>query len=79
MVIKILGSGCKKCIKLEKRVKKVLLMQEISAEVIKVTDILEISKYNLLKTPGILINEVLVSSGKLLEDDEIYQLIQSHM
>ena len=78
MIIKILGSGCKKCNKLEKRVKKVLLMNDLTAQVIKVNDILEISKYNLLKTPGLVINEIVVSSGLLLEDEEILQLIKSH-
>lgn len=78
MIIKVLGSGCKKCIKLEKRIKKVILQNEIDAEVEKVTDFQEIAKYNLLQTPGVVIDDVVVASGKLLEDDEILKLINEN-
>lgn len=78
MKIKVLGSGCKKCIKLEKRIKKVILQNKIDAEVEKVTDFQEIAKYNLLQTPGVVIDDVVVASGKLLEDDEILNLIKQN-
>jgi small redox-active disulfide protein 2 len=78
MIIKVLGSGCKKCIKLEKRIKKVILQNKIDAEVEKVTDFQEIAKYNLLQTPGVVIDDVVVASGKLLEDDEILKLINDN-
>jgi small redox-active disulfide protein 2 len=78
MIIKVLGSGCKKCIKLEKRIKKVILQNKIDAEVEKVTDFQEIAKYNLLQTPGVVIDDVVVASGKLLEDDEILKLINEN-
>lgn len=78
MIIKVLGSGCKKCIKLEKRIKKVILQNNINAEVEKVTDFQEIAKYNLLQTPGVVIDDVVIASGKLLEDDEILKLINDN-
>lgn len=78
MIIKVLGSGCKKCIKLEKRIKKVILQNKIDAEVEKVSDFQEIAKYNLLQTPGVVIDDVVVASGKLLEDDEILKLINEN-
>jgi small redox-active disulfide protein 2 len=78
MIIKVLGSGCKKCIKLEKRIKKVILQNKIDAEVEKVTDFQEIAKYNLLQTPGVVIDDVVIASGKLLEDDEILKLINDN-
>lgn len=77
MIIKVLGSGCKKCVKLEKRIKKVVIQHNIDAKVEKVTDIIEISKFNLLSTPGIAIDDKVVASGKLLEEDEILKLIQA--
>jgi len=78
MKIKVLGSGCKKCVKLEKRIKKVIIQNDLDASVEKVTDIIEISKYNLLNTPGVIINDKVVASGRLLEEDEIVDLIRAN-
>jgi len=78
MIIKVLGSGCKKCVKLEKRIKKVVLQNDFDASVEKVTDVLEIAKYNLLQTPGVVIDEKVVASGKLLEEDEILALLKTN-
>lgn len=79
MIIKVLGSGCKKCIKLENNIKNILLKENISAQVIKETDIVEISKYNVMSTPGIVINENLVSAGRIPSDKEIIQFIQANL
>ncbi|QWC00025.1 thioredoxin family protein [Mycoplasmatota bacterium] len=79
MVIKVLGSGCKKCIKLEKRIKKVLINENMKAEVKKVTDMIEISAYNIMSTPAMVIDDLVVSSGKLLEEEEILDLINKEL
>lgn len=78
MVIKVLGSGCKKCQRLETRIKDVLRKENIEAQVEKVTDMMEISAYNVLTTPAIVINDKVVSSGKLLEHEEISALIKAN-
>lgn len=71
MTIKILGSGCPKCRRLEEKVKILLVMNSIDAEVEKVTDINEMMKYNIMLTPGLVINEVLKSSGNIPDDEHI--------
>ncbi|MGE4571164.1 MAG: thioredoxin family protein [Candidatus Izemoplasmatales bacterium] len=78
MVIKVLGSGCKKCQRLETRIKDVLRKENIEAQVEKVTDMMEISAYNVLSTPAMVINDKVVSSGKLLENEEISALIKAN-
>lgn len=78
MVIKVLGSGCKKCQRLETRIKDVLRKENIEAQVEKVTDMMEISAYNVLTTPAMVINDKVVSSGKLLENEEISALIKAN-
>ena len=65
MQIKVLGPGCPNCQELERRVKKALDELKVQAEVIKVTDFGEISRY-VMTTPGVVINEKVKHSGKPL-------------
>jgi small redox-active disulfide protein 2 len=69
--IKILGSGCANCKRLEARARKVVESLGLEVEVEKVTDFSEIMKYPILSTPGLVINEKVVSSGRIPSDDEI--------
>jgi small redox-active disulfide protein 2 len=69
--IKILGSGCANCKRLEQIARKVVESLGLEAEVEKVTDFSEIMKYPILSTPGLVINEKVVSSGRIPSDDEI--------
>ena len=65
LTIKILGSGCANCKRLEQIARKVVEDMALDAEVIKVTDPNDILKYNILSTPGLVINEKVVSSGRI--------------
>jgi small redox-active disulfide protein 2 len=65
LTIKILGSGCANCKRLEQIAQKVVSEMGIEAEVIKVTEYLDIMAYNVMSTPGLVINEKLVSSGRI--------------
>jgi small redox-active disulfide protein 2 len=65
MEIKVLGPGCPNCQDLERRVKQALKELNLEAQVIKVTDFAEISKY-VMMTPGVVINEKVKHSGKPL-------------
>lgn len=75
MIIKILGSGCKKCLALEANVKAALLAADTEAEVEKVTDFVDIARYGVTSTPGFVINERAVASGRVLTPAEISALL----
>lgn len=75
MEIKILGTGCPKCKQLEKLTKDALEENNISAEVKKVEDIVDIMNYGVMATPGLVINEKLVLSGRLPSKSEINKLV----
>ncbi|GAP21959.1 thioredoxin family protein [Leptolinea tardivitalis] len=69
--IKILGSGCANCKRLEAMARKVVGDLGIEAEFEKVTDYAEIMKYPILSTPGLVINEKLVSAGRIPTEEQI--------
>lgn len=75
MVIKVLGSGCSKCKKLEENVRKAVADQGIQAEVIKVSDLKDIMAYGVMMTPALVIDEKVVSSGKILTLADISKLL----
>ncbi len=75
LTIKVLGSGCENCKRLEATARKVVAQLAIEAEVIKVTDHSEIMKYHLLATPGLVINEKVVSAGRVPDEAEVTTLI----
>ena len=65
LTIKVLGSGCANCKRLEQIAHKVISEMGIEAEVVKVTEYPDIMAYNVLSTPGLVINEKVVSSGRI--------------
>jgi small redox-active disulfide protein 2 len=69
--IKVLGPGCANCKRLEERVRKVVGERSLQAEVEKVTDYGQMMRWNLMQTPGLVVNDVLVSSGRIPNEDEI--------
>jgi len=73
--IKVLGTGCSKCLKLENNVKDTIALLGIDAEVEKVTDLNKIMSYGVLMTPGLVINEKVVSFGRVLSVKDIAELI----
>ena len=77
MIIKILGQGCKACKKLSKNIEKYLKKANLQGEIIHITDYEEILKYGILNTPGLVVNDKLISSGRLLSLKEIEELISS--
>jgi len=63
--IKVLGSGCANCTNLEKLCREVVAENSIEAEIEKVTDYKDIMSYGIMSTPGLVINEKVVHSGKI--------------
>lgn len=73
MEIKVLGSGCTSCHKMEENVRRALSEKNVSAEIIKVTDFREILKYGVMKTPALVIDGKLKVMGRVAEVKEIMQ------
>ena len=71
LTIKVLGSGCANCKRVEQIVHKVVEEMTLQAEVIKVTEYPEIMKYNVISTPGLVINEKIVSTGRIPTSAEV--------
>ena len=71
LTIKVLGSGCANCKRLEQIAHKVVDEMALEAEIIKVTDYKDIMAYNILSTPGLVINEKVVSSGRIPTPAEV--------
>lgn len=69
--IKILGGGCANCKRLEALTREVVDSLGIQADFIKVTDHNEIMKYPILSTPGLVLDEKLVSAGRIPSKAEI--------
>jgi small redox-active disulfide protein 2 len=75
MTIKILGTGCTNCKTLERRAREAVESLKIDASVEKVEDIRTISTYGILRTPGLVIDEHVVSSGQVPSVDAIREMI----
>lgn len=73
LTVKILGSGCANCRKLEAVAREAAASAGLEAEIIKVTDMKTIIAYDLLSTPGLVINDKLVSSGRIPTRAEVRQ------
>lgn len=76
MNIKVLGASCcKKCETLYEVILQVLKENNIDANVEKVNNPIEVAQYGIMATPGIVINENVVSYGRMLKKDEVEKLI----
>ena len=71
LTIKVLGSGCENCKKLAALADRAVTNLAIEAKIEKVTDYAEIMKYPILSTPGLVIDEKVVVSGRIPSEAEI--------
>jgi small redox-active disulfide protein 2 len=71
ITVKVLGSGCANCKRLEQIAHKVIQNLAIEAEIVKVTDFQEIMDLGVLNTPGLVVNDEVVSSGRIPSETEI--------
>ncbi|MHA3093071.1 thioredoxin family protein [Acinetobacter brisouii] len=75
MQIKVVGTGCRKCKALLAATEEAVKMSGVQAEIEYVTDMIKIAETGLLSTPGLIINDKIVSSGRVLETQAIADLI----
>lgn len=75
MKIKVLGTGCTNCKKLEDNAKIVVKELGLDATIEKVEDIVEIMKYGVMKTPALVVDEKVVIKGRLASIDEIKEIL----
>lgn len=75
MEIKVLGTGCPKCKRLEQVAREALADMGVTATITKVTEITDIMAYEILATPGLVINEKVVVSGRLPSKAEVSSMI----
>ena len=77
MVIKVLGSGCKNCITLAENTKAALRELGLEAELLKVTEISDIVSYGVMQTPALVVDEKVVSIGRVLKPKEIIKILEN--
>lgn len=76
MIIKVLGSGCANCVKLEENTRVAIKELGIEAEVVKVKDFADIMAYGVMSTPALVVDEKVVSYGKVLPPVIIKMLLK---
>ncbi len=79
LTIKILGSGCENCKKLAYLAERSVNHLGVEAEIIKVTEYPAIMAYNIMSTPGLVINEKVVSAGRIPSQAEITTFITNEL
>ena len=75
MEIKVLGTGCTKCKSLEKATIDAVNELGLKATVTKEEDIVKIMGYGVMRTPGLVIDDKVVLSGRVPSDKELKELL----
>lgn len=75
MEIKVLGPGCMKCKNMEKVVRETVEQNNITAQVSKVEDIMEIMNYGVMTTPALVVDGKVVIKGRVPTKDEVLKVL----
>lgn len=75
--IKVLGPGCRNCVMLDKATRAAVEELGLEARIEKVEDYAQIASYNILSTPGLVIDGAVVSSGRVPSATEIKDLLRA--
>ena len=73
--IKILGPGCANCVNLEKQARQAVEQLGLDATIEKVTDYSQIAAYGVMRTPGLVVDEQVLVSGRVPDAKEIARLL----
>lgn len=76
MKIEILGTGCAKCNELEMKVKQAVAQSGKFVQIEKVSDLQKIMGYGVMSTPGLVIDGIVKSTGRVLSVEDILILIK---
>ncbi len=76
MNVKVLGGGCSKCETLLANTKEAVAKVGVDAEVEYITDFAVIAGYGIMSTPALIVDEKIVSMGKVLKSSEIEKFLQ---
>jgi small redox-active disulfide protein 2 len=79
MEIKVLGPGCANCVKLEKNVKEASKLFGFEHTITKISDYRDIMSYGVANTPALLVNNEIVSSGKVLAPADILKIVSKYV
>ncbi len=75
MEIKILGTGCPRCQQVKKTTREVIAELGVDASIVEVKDIKKMMEYPILSTPGLVIDEKVVCSGRIPSKTEVTTFI----
>lgn len=75
--IKVLGSGCKSCHQLYENAKKAIAKLGVVVEVEYITDMEKVMSYGVMSMPALVVNEKVVSMGKVLKPDDIVSMLRA--
>ena len=74
--IKVLGSGCKNCHALYENAQEAVKAAGLNVEVEYITDLQKVMEYGVMSMPALVINDRVISMGKVLKSEEIEKLIK---
>lgn len=78
MIIKILGAGCSKCNKLQKNLEDALKALDIKARIENVGELKDIASYGVMRTPALVLDEKVISVGKVLSTKELSKILAKY-
>ncbi|NMB70772.1 MAG: thioredoxin family protein [Bacteroidales bacterium] len=79
MKIKILGTGCPRCVALENTVREAVAEMGIQAEIGKVQDIVDIMSYGIMHTPALVVEEKVLLSGRVPSVKEVKEILSKNL
>jgi small redox-active disulfide protein 2 len=77
ITVEVLGTGCKKCQQLETNAKAAVAELNLATTVTHITDAAEIAQRGVMRTPALMVNGQVVSSGQVLTAKKIMPLLTS--